>query len=251
MTFPSVSSADSKSGTVTSNSTSWTLTYPTNIVANDLLLAYIGADGTPTATWPANWVSDLRTTSANALHVGKKKADGSETGNFTVTMSASEQGAWRVIRIPASQWEGTLGTTWINIGSTEGSVSWDRTITGSPSSSPDPPSTDPANWGTEDTLWIALAASDSTVTYSTFPTNYTQEDHTTAGGHASTSGGANGAGLAVAYRQLNAASENPGTFGLSGSEDWAAATIAVRPAAVAAAASFIFRRRPNRGLIVR
>jgi hypothetical protein len=235
MAFPSVSAADTQSGSATSNSTTLTLTYPTNLASNDLILAFVGRDGgNVNGTWPADWVATSFNGSGSACNVivAKKKSDGTETGNFNVTALNSEQGPWRVIRIPAAQWEGTIGTTFSTGGASDGAV--ERAGAQGSTSTPDPTSLDPFNWASEDTLWIAVAAWDGTPTGTGYPTNYTQEDHTTAGGHTATSGGAGGAGLAVSYRQLNASSEDPGTFTISASEQWAAITIAVRPAAAAA-----------------
>lgn len=249
MAFPTVAAADSKSGTVTSNSASWALTYPTNLASGDLILAFMGRDGgNSTGTWPAGWVPTSFNGSASACSItaAKKVSDGTETGTFNVTGLSSEQGCWRVIRI--SGWEGTLGTTFLGGDANAGAV--DKTGNVGSDTNPDPLTLDPFNWATEDTLWIAVAACDGTPTFTGFPTSYTQEDHTTAGGHAASSGGAGGAGLAMAYRQLNAGSEDPGTFTISATEQWAALTVAVRPAAAVATFAPPFRHN-KRCLIVR
>lgn len=238
MAFPSVTTADTQTGSVTTNATTFPLTYPTNLQNGDLILAFISSDGNQTTpgTWPAGWVTNNwnggQTT--NSLVIAKKVSNGAETGTFNVTGLSSEQGPWRVIRIPAAQWEGTLGTSFGNSASTDGSVTATNGGSASTNANPDPPSNDPFNWAAEDTLWIAIAGNDGTPTYSGFPANYTQEDHSTSGGHSQSSGGAGGAGMGIAYRKLNASSENPGTFTLTGSEQWATFTIAVRPAAPAA-----------------
>src|SRR5512135_1271580 len=97
MAFPTVQTADTKNGTVTSNSSSWTLTYPTNIAAGDLLIAAVATDGnSATGTFPAGWVkaSQYAAGIAAYIHINKKLADGSESGTFTFSVGASEQGAW-------------------------------------------------------------------------------------------------------------------------------------------------------------
>lgn len=241
MAFPSVVAADTQSGSQTSNATSWTLTYPTNLVSGDLILAMISTDGDQSgnATFPADW---LPITFANqgteTLIWGKKKSDGTETGNFTVTLTDSEQGVWRVVRI--TDWEGTLGTTW-NSDTTTGSVAMVLSEASGSSTAPDPGECDPTvvqiGWpGNEDVLWVALAGSDhGNTTYTGFPANYTQEDHSTSGGHNQESGGAGGAAMGVAYRKLNtAAGENPGAFTTDANEGWHAVAFAIRPAAAAA-----------------
>ena len=248
MAFPAVAAADSKSGTQVSNATSWTITYPTNIAANDLLICFFGMDGagtTASASGAGFSQGGNGNSGASGTSVLLKKAAGTETGTFTATISASEQGAWRCIRIPASQWFAGTVTASSSTDSYEVTVSTNGT-----SSAPDGANNNPANWDVEDTLWVTYTGWDGTVTGSTFPTNSTQEDHTTAGGHTATSGGAGGAGLAVCYRQLAAASENPGAFGLSASEDWSAFTMAIRPAATAATKSLLIPHR-RRSLIVR
>jgi hypothetical protein len=234
MAFPTIAAADSNFGSHTTNATSVTLGYPANCAVGDLILCFMARDGAGiNGTWPAGWVlSTLAVASGSAanLIVAKKKSDGTETGTFNVTGLTSEQGCYRMIRIPAATWEGTLGTTFGNSNASDGSVVYGANGN-STSTSPAGSALDPFNWAAEDTLWIALAANDSTPTYTGFPTNYTQEDHTTAGGHGASSGGSNGAGLGVAYRQQNTASQGAGvaTFTMSASEDWTFRIVAVRP----------------------
>lgn len=222
MAFPTIQTADTKSGTVTSNSSSWTATYPTNIASGDLLLLFVGADGSTGVvnSLPAGWVLDGTTSGANSLSWAKKKAGGTETGDFTIGLGASEQGGWRVFRITG--WEGTLGTVFAN-GSTSEAVVEASTITGSPSNAPNPPSLDPNNWATEDTLWFAACGIDTSRTISVYPL----ADNNTA----DVSGGSNGATLGVCTTTSAVSSLDPGTFTCSASDDWVASTIAVRPAA--------------------
>src|SRR4051812_25221320 len=108
MAFPTIQTADTKSGTVAANATSWTFTYPTNIAAGDLLLAFVASDGGgcydgTALSFPAGWVvvAASRDSVSNnvSFALAAKIALGSETGTFTVTVRASEQGAWRVFRI--------------------------------------------------------------------------------------------------------------------------------------------------------
>ena len=55
-----------------------------------------------------------------------------------------------------------------------------------------------------------------------FPTNYTD-------GSQITTTGATGTSLQSARRELNASSDDPGTFTIDSSRRWAAVTLAVRP----------------------
>lgn len=208
MAFPVVQTADTKSGTVTSNSTSWTATYPTNIAQGDLILAFAGTDGGSNPSWGGSgWRSMSNSQSSYVtLDVAAKIANGTESGNLTITLAASEQGSWRIFRITG--WSGLLydpmSTARIDF----------------PSSTPTPATLN-ASW-TDDTLWVAACAVDTSRTVTAFPSNYTNTS-------SDVSGGANGATLAICFRELRAASETPGTFTISNSDNWITETIAIRP----------------------
>ncbi len=217
--YSHVVDADTKNGVVTANSNAWTLTYPTNLASGNLIAAFMATDGTPTFTFPSGWVKKSETNNgANTGCLAFKISDGTETGNFTVNLSASEQGGWRVFRL--TDWfGGSLGTALTN--DADG-VSFAATTTGSPSANPNPVSLTPA-WGSADTLWFAAAAVDTSRTFSAFPTNYgnTSSD---------VSGGVGGASLGLCRRTNTIASEDPGTFTISTSDDWVGLTVAIRPA---------------------
>ena len=217
MTFPIVVDADTKNGTVTSNSASWTLTYPTNLASGDLILAFVACDGTPVGTWPANWLGVGQSSGTAArLLLAKKISLGTETGTFTLGLSASEQGAWRVFRITG--WEGTIGTAF---GNDANSGAAERTTTSGADANPNPPVLDPNNWATEDTLWFAACAVDTSRTISVYPL--------ASRNTADVSGGAGGATLGVCTAESAVSSLDPGTFTISASDDWAVATVAIRP----------------------
>lgn len=219
MAFPTVQTADTKNGNVTANSSSWTLTYPTNLASGDLVLACVGIDEAPSVSFPAGWVVATQGdgTSQVTLAVAKKLSNGTETGNFTVTLGSTQMGGWRVFRITG--WGGTLGADWTSGHAEVGFAG----SAGTSSSTPNPPSLNPAGWGTEDTLWVAACATDGASTVSTYPTNYT----TTSTNNPASS--RDGTAMSLGFRQLNAASEDPGTFTMSGSLPWVAATVAIRP----------------------
>jgi len=214
MAFPVRQTADDKSGSVTVGSSSWTLTYPTNLQNGDLIIAIMGRPSTTggAATFPAGFVT-ANSAGTRATDYAKKVSDGTETGNFTVTLSANNTGGWIVFRI--TNWGGTLGTTFDNTAGTCGDVARQPSATGT-STTPDPPSLDPASWGTEDTLWIAACMCQAAAgNPSAYPASY--------------SNGINANGLGAAHRQLNAASEDPGTFTQAASVTWIAGTIGVKP----------------------
>lgn len=222
MSFAAVQTADTKSGTVTSNTTNWTLTYPTNIAAGDLLLAFVALDGGAGCAFPAGWTLKRQAVgSANAICLGAKIATGSETGTFALTNN-SEQGGWRVFRISAASWfGGSIGTETTD--DADG-FKTTATATGSPSANPNPASLDPSSWGTEDTLWIAAISVDTSRTISVYPLTDLQT--------ADVSGGSGGATLGICMENDTVSSLDPGTFTVSASDDWVAMTVAVRPTAV-------------------
>lgn len=161
------------------------------------------------------------------LEIWGRIVDGSEGSPIVYsTNGTGEQGGWRVFRIPAASWFGSgIG---VQIGGTAEGNGTHVTVdaTGSPSSTPDPPSANPANWDVEDTLWIAAIAVDTSRTISAYPL----ADRNTA----DVSGGSTGATLGICTTTSAAASLNPGTFTISSSDDWAAATVAIRPAGLTA-----------------
>lgn len=225
MAFPTIQTADTKNGTVTSNSSSWTLTYPTNLANGDLILAFVAADGAPSFSWPAGWIRRDTNATAVAMAMAWKISDGTETSTFTLTLGASEQGGWRIFRIT-----GWFGSGIPTSGNWTAQVNADGTALAAPAqgtnAAPDPGSLNPANWDVEDTLWFAGCAVDTSRTISVWPL----ADNQTA----DVSGGAGGATLGLCTINSAVSSLDPGTFTISASDDWLAATVAVRPAATAA-----------------
>ena len=225
MAYPTVQTADTQSGVVTSNTDPWTTpTYPTNLASGDLILGFCSTDGNLVSqTWPSGWVtSGTLASGANSIYVAKKLSDGTETGAFNIDLSGAEQGAWRIFRITG--WEGTLGAALDDLSANNGSVDIRTNTAGSPSSTPNPPDLNPTNWDTEDTLWIAACGVDTSRTISAYPLADLQT--------ADVSGGAGGATLGICMANDTVASKDPGTFTISASDDWYAITVAVRPAAV-------------------
>jgi hypothetical protein len=220
---PTIQTADTKNGTVTTNSNAWTITYPTNIAAGDLLLLFAGIDGS--TSWNANAAGFTTLKSqpdgnAAVTHVlCAKIAVGGETGTFTLSGGATEQGGWRIFRI--TDWFGS-GLPAGGVGQQDGnglSVAADPP-TGT-SANPNPPNLDPANWGTEDTLWFATCAVDTSRTISVYPL---------AGNNsADVSGGSGGATLGICTTTSAVASLDPGTFTVSAADDRVTFTVAVRP----------------------
>lgn len=211
MAFPTVGTPTSGSQ---ATSTSWTITYPGSIAAGDLLLLFVAANAWPSTPSASGWTVLLNDLECQLFG---RKADGSETGNFTLTQSIPVAGVWRVERITAASWHGgslSAGTT-SNVSDGVSAI-----IDFGSSAFPDPPARVPA-WGATDTLWWATMHEQAwNPAVLAYPANYSNTG----------SQQAQGTTLAYARRELNAATENPGTFELDATIDWRSATVAVRPA---------------------
>lgn len=222
MAFPVYESA---TGTDFATSvTSMAVNMPATVNAGDLLIALVEVRNAGTwSTIPTGWNNITTVSQAGGGSVGKlngfyKIADGTEDGGTaTWVASTGTSAAWLVLKI--SSWHGTTppeGTT----------ASGDVT-------NANPPDFNPTGWDSEDTLWIAVAgnaATGETTGFTAAPTNYINLISNGA-----SSGGAT-VNVASSTRELAAASENPGTFTPNSNRFWAAATIAVRPAAGAVTA---------------
>lgn len=95
----------------------------------------------------------------------------------------------------------------------------EATIATAGSVNPNPPSLTPT-WGAKDTLWLATYSSSSNASPTAVPASYS-----TVTFHSGTVG----PGIGTCWRQLNAATEDPGTFTVGASTTWYANTIAVAP----------------------
>lgn len=215
--FPYAVTLTTTGNTNASDSTSHSVTLPTDYQADDLVLIWFVNDGTATAS-ASGWteigtgLADSSTARGTLL---AKKMVGSEGASVTVTTSAAERAAWCVLRVP--WWYGDLTTDSIAISSAASGNN----------SSPDPPSLNPSGWGTERCLWLSLYGWDGNVAHSSYPTNYS--GHTMSNRAAN----ANGCGASMSARYLSAESEDPGTGAIASSEQWVAFTVAIRPRAEA------------------
>lgn len=194
--------------------TSMAVNLPASIASGDLLLAFVEVRNGGTWTVPSGWTQ--LGTQAGGGSVGKltvfyKIADGTEGSTATWTASLGTSAVWQVVKV--TSWNGSSAPE-ISTGAS-GDVS-----------AANPSSLTPS-WGADDTLWFAIAghAAVSTAAWSAGPSGYSGFLDSGA-----SSGGA-AVSLASAYLQKNEATEDPGTFTVSGSNRfWAAFTVAVRPA---------------------
>lgn len=212
MAFPIVQSVTETQ--FSSSTTAHAVSMPATVNAGDLLIVlFVQFAQAATVTTPSGWTQlhSTQTGGLGRLSAYYKSASGSEDGGTVdFVTSSSTTAAAQTYRI----------TGW-------SAVEVATAALGNPGdNSPNPPSLNPSGWDTEDTLWIAyFGAADDDETVSTYPTNYTNGVDTISGA------GANlGCEMGSARRELAASSENPGTFLITGGEDWVAGTIAVRPA---------------------
>ncbi len=203
MAFPAiVSTATSYCNT---DRTSHAVTLPSGLEAGNLLLILFVTDGTPGVTAPDGYYSQgEKNGTATQLLVSFKVIDGTEGSSLTITTTSSEQSAHLAIQLSGAAGirlgGGATGTT----------------------SQPNPGSfTTP--WDEDDTLWIATCGWDYNRSLSAYPSNYSYGLWT----RANTTGGC---GVAAAFREYKATSEDPSYFTLSYGDEWAAITIGVCPA---------------------
>jgi hypothetical protein len=190
--------------------TSHVVTLPSSIAAGNRLLIGIRISGaSTTVTTPSGWVltaSRESSSSAASSRVFSRVADGAEGASVTITTSDTRRSASIAARITgATDIEGAF-------------VAAD---------SLDPPSVSPS-WGSAMTLWFTFAGTKRTDNTLTAPSGYgNQVDAESAANNTS----AAHARAAMAYRTNEASSENPNTWGSTGTLDLPhSATIAVRPA---------------------
>jgi len=233
MAFPVIASVTATSfGT---DATAHLVAMPATVDANDLLITFFANDGSATVTTPANWNLIDSTANGAAARFSSyyKIAVGNEDGTTVdFVTSATEKAAAQVYRITAASWHGTTPPETA------------AAVTGA-SAGPNPPSTNPAGWDIEDTMWIAAYGADDdddATAYPTFYTNgtYTQSDNSTSS-----------ASMGSARRELAAASDDPAIFTINAGEEWITITLAIRPAAAVAADFPPFRRpRPAQRALV-
>ncbi len=218
---PPVSSFPQVAGPITQQfstaGTSHGVTMPATVNAGDLLMTvfcWYASAGATTATIPSGWTSKLNTTlNSVGLAVAIKVADGTEDSssqNWTLSVSA----AACAITFRITDWFGTTAGVEAAIANTGIVTSLDT-----PSLSP--------SWGSAKTLWLAVVgAADDNATVSVYPTNYTTNTSYVNAGAANNSS----CETAVGWRELEAASDDPGSFTLSEAESVITTLVAVRPA---------------------
>lgn len=233
MTFPTIPTvAASRVLFANQADTSGTRTFPslTGLTNNsgDLLIAIITTYQSTTnpqfTTWGGGFTEFSDQGSATTMGIGLayKWSTGAETGTFTVTQAATITGhaSMCLLSIPLAH-----PTTIPEAG----------TIANGTAAAADPGSFNPTNWDNEDTLWIAVDVNGMTNATGSWTkvgagtlTNYSGQ----ANSNTTDSGTVGQTEVAVAFRQVAAASEDRGavsTHDLSNARN-SALIIAVRPA---------------------
>lgn len=196
-----------------SSSTSHAFAYPAGIEAGDLLLAFANVESTTTATWPAGWTgfADATYGGSRRLIAGWRKADGSETGTFTVTTGASVHVRRHVVRITGAA-DPTVQPPEVS------------SIAAGSSTAPNSPSLTPTG-GAKNYKWFTFIGNNAFA----FPGNVPDTPRPTNYDSVWASAAENAGNVAVASRNANASSEDPGAWTNSSSVVWGAVTIAVHP----------------------
>ena len=210
--YPSVTSLDPQTF---SDATSHNITLPT-VDAGDGIIIVLTTDGSATVATPDGWEQLYTRANGSALRGGAyaRIARGDEDATTVdFVTSASESAAAQVFRI--TNWNGTLAGIQVGISA--------EVTTGS---TVDLPAVTPF-WESAKTLWIGTLHTSTSQTVSSAPSNYT--DLTQTSSAAATSG----AQVITARREYEAASEDPGTFTMSGTgASKVYNTIAIAPSSV-------------------
>ena len=218
MTFPSSRSAATVNIKGSNSTAHNNIVCNTTIESGDRLIAFFNtADGDPTVTWDQSsagtWTkltSGAAASSTAWAEIWTKIADGTEDSNvLTINTVDGKQSVGIVVCLK----DAGSGIEYSAIATATG--------TGPNSGSLTP------SWGPKDTTFITYIFGDNgDVTISTWPANYVtdQTEDNTAGGI--------GTFAALATDGVNAASEDPGAWVISSSQETGAITIAIEPATV-------------------
>ena len=200
-TCPAIVSTSS--GASASELTEHTLDLPAGIAVGDFLAAFVQCHGASNEATIGGWNQIIiGQTLAGALCLLWRIADGSEGSYAELELASGAHIAYVVHAIAGVE-------TW-----DEGYVAADAN-----SNEPNPPSHSPAG-GSGQILWLAVSGWTDDFSNTDWPSGFLVA-RTTARVAAS-----NGVGIAVAGKNVSAASQDPGPFGLSGATFWIAATLA-------------------------
>lgn len=213
MAAPTPDTSTEVAGSSTPGTQAYTITLP-SLTAGDLIVVMANRYTDPLTTsdtgWSVtNWNEPVQ---SQRLHWFHKISDGTETvlnvsGGGSHNAKREQHIALRITGVPASGYQ------------------FIASAASGTSTTPNPPNCDPAS-GSQDFLWLAPMLCDGRAAYSSAPSGYTLVANVNGSSFEN-------ATLALAYLQSTASTEDPGTYGISGSRGWVAQTIAVFPAPAA------------------
>ena len=212
MAFPTV--AATATSIDNANDTVQTVSLPGGIVSGDLLIIQLaGNNPSATTTVPTGWTRlfpDTVIPSGQGMVAQfYRQADGGEGGSVDVITSANSKTGHTAYRITGHENPATQAPE----------VSAGASAT---STTPDPDSLTPTG-GAKDYLWLIATGWDGNPTPVSSPANYSNEISASPTGNVV---------MRTMERQLNASSEDPGSWDTSPlSNEWAAWTIAIHPPA--------------------
>lgn len=206
--FPQLSST---STTFDSDTTTHNVNIPA-LEAGEGVVVALEANGAGGITTPGGGWERFDNHGSNNGGLFRYKATSDEvatTVNFATTNAVTAVA--RVIKV--SLWSGNLAEMEASAVENVGS-----------GTAPNPPSVT-ASWGSDRNTFIAIGqASDDDIAFTAAPANYTDLVSAVSGG-----GTNNGCSVGSAHRNLENASDDPGTFTLASSENWGANTVVIRP----------------------
>lgn len=216
-TFPTIASSNSSSQL--SDTTTHTVNLPSGISVGDLLLATVAFDGNnpspaPSVTWPGSWTklsTNIGTDSGDLFEVGYKVATISDVGlgSITLTSSNSQRSVHRSFRIT-----GYVSVPQIAVNSTS--------LSGT---TPNPPNLSPT-WGSQPTLWFAVAALGPGTNVSV--SGYPGSPFPGTGSIIQSGTDFNGASIVISTANSQVASVDPTNFTVNLNIGWVGATIGVQ-----------------------
>lgn len=215
MAFPVVEGVASTD--ITTATTGPVINLPSGIIAGELLFVHVRNAAGGIISWPSGWTEIGEAGGGAADDTdswGYRVADGTEGSTITLTFTNSGKGAAIARRISGAADPAVQLPQLSNIRS-------------GTSSTPLPNGLSPTG-GAKDYLWLWVGGweGEQTSPPATVPANYSGWTGAQSGTAGST---ASNCRLASGWRQLNTATENPGSTSLSVSGDWTAYTIVFHP----------------------
>jgi hypothetical protein len=211
MAFPTVQTSSKGTNAGTSNHL---VNLPSGIQVGDFIVVFLALSSGVSPTL-SGWSADTITNGIGRSRIYWRIADGTEGATATFSGGISVNSGYFAFRISGAN------------GDIEGTNS--ATQSTATSTTPNPPSLTPS-WGSDDYLWFAYTHIADDNTFSVYPSGYSGGDSQIVD---------SGLSQAVAYRQANATSEDPGTFTMSASDVWYANTVAIRPSQVSNTGNFL------------